>query len=79
MNDNFEMFTRRAINSIETAIDCASKLGHTYVGTEHLILGFLQEGGNVAASVLNQNNIKLRDVYELTIIFIGQGEPTRLI
>ena len=78
MNSNFEMFTRRAVNSIETAIDSASKLGHTYVGTEHMILGFLQEGGNVAASVLNEGNIKLEDVYDRMIMFIGKGEQTRL-
>ena len=41
MIDNYEMFTRKAISSIETAIESASSMGHTYVGTEHIILGFL--------------------------------------
>ena len=50
MIDNYEMFTRKAISSIETAIESASSMGHTYVGTEHIILGFLQEDGNVAAA-----------------------------
>ncbi len=78
MSSNFEMFTRRAVNSIETAIKAASQLGHTYVGTEHLILGFIQEGGNVASSVLKSNNIKLDDVYGQIIMLIGQGERTKL-
>ncbi len=78
MNSNFEMFTRRAVNSVEAAIEAASQLGHTYVGTEHLILGFLQEDGNVAASVLKSNNIKLDDIYDQLILFIGQGEKTKL-
>lgn len=78
MNGNFEMFTRRAVNSIEAAVETASKLGHTYVGTEHIMLGFLQEGGNVAASVLKSNNITLDDVYDQLIMFIGQGEKTKL-
>ncbi len=78
MNNCFEMFTRRAVNSIDAAIEAASQLGHTYVGTEHVILGFLQEGGNVAASVLKSNNIKLDDIYDQLIMFIGQGEKTKL-
>lgn len=78
MNGNFEMFTRRAVNSIEAAVEAASQLGHTYVGTEHIILGFLQEDGNVAASVLKSNNIKLDDIYDQLILFIGQGEKTKL-
>ena len=57
--NNFEMFTRKAVNSIETAVESASQMGHTYVGTEHIILGFMQEGKNVAASVLKANNITL--------------------
>lgn len=78
MNNNFEMFTRRAVNSIETAIEAASQMGHTYVGTEHIILGFVQEGGNVAASVLKSNNITLNDIYDQMILFIGKGEKTHL-
>ena len=78
MNNSFEMFTRRAVNSIETAIEAASQMGHTYVGTEHIILGFVQEGGNVAASVLKSNNITLNDIYDQMILFIGKGEKTHL-
>lgn len=78
MNNNFEMFTRRAVNSIETAIEAASQMGHTYVGTEHIILGFVQEGGNIAASVLKSNNITLNDIYDQMILFIGKGEKTHL-
>ena len=78
MNNNFEMFTRRAVNSIETAIEAASQMGHTYVGTEHIILGFVQEGGNIAASVLKSNNITLNDIYDQMVLLIGKGEKTHL-
>lgn len=78
MIDNYEMFTRKAISSIETAIESASSMGHTYVGTEHIILGFLQEDGNVAAAVLKKNNITLDDIYEQMILVIGKGEETNL-
>ena len=76
--NNFEMFTRKAVNSIETAVESASQMGHTYVGTEHIILGFMQEGKNVAASVLKANNITLNNLYDQMILFIGKGEKTHL-
>ncbi len=78
MNCNFEMFTRRALNSVETAVEIASQLGHTYVGTEHILLGFLQEGGNVAAAVLKSNKITAESMYEQLVLFVGQGEKTKL-
>ncbi len=40
MIDNYEMFTRKAISSIETAIESASSMGHTYVGTDILSWDF---------------------------------------
>lgn len=76
--NNFEMFTRKAVNSIETAVESASQMGHTYVGIEHIILGFMQEGKNVAASVLKANNITLNNLYDQMILFIGKGEKTHL-
>lgn len=78
MIDNYEMFTRKAVNSIEIAIEAASALGHTYVGSEHIILGFLKEGGNVAAEILKKNNITLEDIYDQMLIMVGKGEETRL-
>lgn len=79
MIDNYEMFTRKAISSIETAIESASSMGHTYVGTEHIILGFLQEDGNVAAAVLKKNNITLDDIYEQMILVNRQRRRDKFI
>lgn len=78
MIDNYEMFTRKAVSSIEIAVEEASLMGHTYVGSEHIILGFLKEGGNVAAAVLKKNNITLEGVYEQIMIIVGKGEETSL-
>lgn len=78
MIDNYEMFTKKAVNSIEIAIEAASALGHTYVGSEHIILGFLKEGGNVAAEILKKNNITLEDIYDQMLIMVGKGEETSL-
>lgn len=78
MIENYELFTKKAVDSIETAVETASAMGHTYVGSEHVILGFLKEDGNVAAAVLKKNNISLEDVYDRMLIAIGKGEETCL-
>ncbi len=78
MSDNFEMFTRKAINSIDCAIEHASEMGHTYVGTEHLLLGFLKEDENIASAVLKKHGITFKSLYEQIIIVIGKGEETSL-
>jgi ATP-dependent Clp protease ATP-binding subunit ClpC len=53
--------TRQAIS---LAIDEARKLGHKYVGTEHLLLGILREGSNLPAKVLSQRGVKLESLRE---------------
>ena len=51
--------TPRAKRVIELAIDEARNLGHNYIGTEHLLLGLLREGGGVAAAVLDNFGVTL--------------------
>ena len=53
--------TRKAISY---AIDEARKLGHKYVGTEHLLLGVLREGSNIPAGVLAERGIKIEQLRE---------------
>ena len=45
---NLEVFTKKALASLNNAVSSARLLGHTYVGSEHMLLGMLKEGGNVA-------------------------------
>ena len=78
MLNNYEMFTRKALNSIEIAIRTDSAMGHTYVGSEHLIIGFLKEGGNVAAEILKKGGVSYDSACEQLIILVGQGEETSL-
>lgn len=47
------------------AVDAAESLGHNYVGTEHLLIGLLQEGTGVAARVLDECGVKVEKVMEL--------------
>ena len=47
-----EGFTGKAILAMKEAIHAAEEFGHTYIGSEHLLLGLMEEGGNAAASAL---------------------------
>lgn len=55
MKYNFNGFTTKANEALNQAIGSAEQLGHTYVGSEHLLLGLLKIGTGVAAAVLNKN------------------------
>jgi ATP-dependent Clp protease ATP-binding subunit ClpC len=71
-------FTPRAKKVLELSMEEASALGHNYIGTEHLLLGLIKEQEGIAAQVLMNLNIKLEDVREEVLEFLGaeeQGEP----
>ncbi len=65
--------TPRAKRVIELAIDEARHLGHNYIGTEHLLLGLLREGGGVAADVLDSFGITLERARAETARVLGEG------
>src|SRR5699024_4944857 len=52
-------YTPRAKKVVELSQDEARKLGHSYVGTEHILLGLIREGEGVAARVLNNLGVSL--------------------
>jgi ATP-dependent Clp protease ATP-binding subunit ClpC len=58
----FDRFTERARKVIALAREEAGRLGHDYIGTEHLLLGLIREGGGVAAAVLENLNVDLERV-----------------
>ncbi len=78
MKYNFTGFTEKANEALNQAINSASQMGHTYVGSEHLLLGLLRVGSGVAASVLNRNGVTAENFEELMRKSIGSGTPTRL-
>ena len=57
----FKGFTEKANNALNLAIESAESLGHTYIGTEHIVLGLLLEGTGVAASVLGSRGVSRVD------------------
>jgi ATP-dependent Clp protease ATP-binding subunit ClpC len=67
--------TPRAKRVIELAIDEARSLGHSYIGTEHLLLGLLREGEGIAASVLDSFGINLERAREEIKRVLSQSAP----
>ena len=62
--------TPMAKTVIELAVRDAMRLGHTYVGTEHLLMGILREGDSVAARILTMSGVDMNRVYtELVDLF----------
>jgi ATP-dependent Clp protease ATP-binding subunit ClpC len=59
--------TPRAKKVIELAVDEARRLGHHYIGTEHLLLGLVREGEGIAAGVLESLGVNLEKVRTQTI------------
>ncbi|MCR5163475.1 MAG: ATP-dependent Clp protease ATP-binding subunit [Thermoguttaceae bacterium] len=66
--------TPRAKKAIEYAMDEARNLGHTYVGTEHLLLGLLREEEGIAAQVLMNLGLRLDSVRDEIMELIGNGK-----
>ena len=67
--------TPRAKRVIELCIDEARNLGHNYIGTEHLLLGLLREGGGVAATVLENFSITLERARAEIVRIFSEGVP----
>ncbi|GAA5098293.1 hypothetical protein GCM10025760_33320 [Microbacterium yannicii] len=69
----FERFTDRARHVIVLAQEEAKTLNHNYIGTEHILLGLIHEGGGVAAQALESVGISLDAVRERVQAIVGQG------
>jgi ATP-dependent Clp protease ATP-binding subunit ClpC len=69
----FERFTDRARRVVVLAQEEARRLDHSYIGTEHLLLGLLREGDGVAARALSAMRISLDEVRREIEEIIGRG------
>ena len=78
MKYNFNGFTEKANMALNIAIDTAGRFGHTYVGSEHLLLGLLKEGSGAAAMILRGAGISEENVAAIIMNSIGRGNPTLL-
>ncbi|MCJ7843358.1 ATP-dependent protease ATP-binding subunit ClpC [Lederbergia sp. NSJ-179] len=67
-------YTPRAKKVIELSMDEARKLGHSYVGTEHILLGLIREGEGVAARVLTNLGVSLNKARQQVLQLLGNNE-----
>jgi ATP-dependent Clp protease ATP-binding subunit ClpC len=67
-------YTPRTKKVIELSMDEARKLGHSYVGTEHILLGLIREGEGVAARVLNNLGVSLNKARQQVLQLLGSNE-----
>ena len=74
----FTGFTQKANEALNAAIEYAENLGHTYIGSEHLLLGLLTSEGSVAYTALTARNITADDVENAVRNSVGIGTPTVL-
>ena len=74
----FTGFTEKANKSLNAAVKAAEDLGHTYIGSEHILLGLLSDTSTVAGAVLAAHNITYADIEEELKRSIGIGVPTEL-
>ena len=64
-------FTNRAKKAIEIANELAIELGHSYIGTEHILYGLAKEGSGVASKVIGEQGIKTDMIINKIIELIG--------
>lgn len=77
MAENLDRFTKRARRVLTTAGEEARRLNHRFIGTEHILLGLVEEGGGVAMRVLRELEISAEQVRKAVERTVGRGSrPT---
>ena len=75
---NFKGFTEPANMALNHAIEAAGNLGHTYIGSEHLLIGLLQQTGCIAQKALQSKGIDEQQVIDRLTAVVGRGSLTHL-
>lgn len=75
---NTDKFNRKSVKIIEDAVRLASELGHTYIGSEHIMLAMVWDASSRAADILIENGAAYDDVRRAIIDLVGQGTPSVL-
>lgn len=71
-------YTKKAQQILDAARTHAEQLGHTFVGSEHILLAMLRDGNNVGAAILRTNRIHLRNYHQTLLREIGKGDLVQL-
>ncbi|MFC5559547.1 ATP-dependent Clp protease ATP-binding subunit [Ureibacillus thermophilus] len=70
-------YTPRAKKVIELAVDESRKLGHAYIGTEHILLALIREGEGVAARVLANAGVSLNKARQQVLLLLGSNDVSQ--
>ncbi len=73
---DIDRFSESAVLSLDAAMYLAGELGHTYVGTEHYLLGLLHQQPNSAAEILISEGITEPLLYHQIVMTVGKGNKT---
>ena len=68
--------TPRVKHVLELAVEVANHMNHNYVGTEHILLGLLSDGGGVAIGILRNHNIRANDIVDTIRTILGSSDST---
>ncbi len=71
-------FTPKAQHVLSYALQSAQELGHTYIGSEHLLLGLLKEDSGVAAHYLQEKGVNAETVRHAVVQLTGVGTPSQV-
>jgi len=71
-------FTEKAERALDAALVSARDMGHTYVGSEHILMGLLSVSDSVAYRVLKNHGVELSAVRELVASSVGTGEKSKV-
>lgn len=66
--------TPRVKHVLELAVEVANHMKHNYVGTEHILLGLLSDGGGVAVGLLRNHNIRANDIVDTIRTILGSSD-----
>ena len=75
---NFRGFTQKANETLNRAIEKAEELGHTYIGTEHILIGLAETENSVAQTALETAGVRADEVEKQIKEQIGSGSKTAL-
>ena len=73
---DIDRFSKDVMLSLDTALTLAGEMGHTYIGTEHLLIGMLRQDGCSAQNVLRSYQIREKDVVHCMLETVGRGSKT---
>jgi ATP-dependent Clp protease ATP-binding subunit ClpC len=74
----FQGYSDKANATLNAAISSAEEMGHTFIGSEHLLLGLLRSGDSIAQAALDEKGVTPRDVAQYIKDAVGSGSPTVL-